>query len=59
MVDSNNMGEYGLYPIIEVKELYQYKLLYLQLIEELDSLKKENEALKLYILDLAKDVVTN
>ena len=59
MVDSNNTGEYGLYPIIEVKELYQYKLLYLQLIEELDSLKKENEALKLYILDLAKDVVTN
>ena len=59
MVDSNNMGEDGLYPIIEVKELYQYKLLYLQLIEELDSLKKENEALKLYILDLAKDVVTN
>ena len=59
MVDSNNMGEYGLYPIIEVKELYQYKLLYLQLIEELDSLKKKNEALKLYILDLAKDVVTN
>lgn len=59
MVDSNNMGEYGLYPIIEVKELYQYKLLYLQLIEELDSLPKENEALKLYILDLAKDVVTN
>ena len=59
MVDSNNMGEYGLYPIIEVKELYQYKLLYLQLIEELESLKKENEALKLYILDLAKDVVTN
>ena len=59
MADSNNMGEYGLYPIIEVKELYQYKLLYLQLIEELDSLKKENEALKLYILDLAKDVVTN
>lgn len=59
MVDSNNMGEYGLYPIIEVKELYQYKLLYLQLIEDLDSLKKENEALKLYILDLAKDVVTN
>ena len=59
MVDSNNMGEYGLYPIIEVKELYQYKLLYLQLIEELDSLKKENEALELYILDLAKDVVTN
>ena len=59
MVDCNNMGEYGLYPIIEVKELYQYKLLYLQLIEELDSLKKENEALKLYILDLAKDVVTN
>lgn len=59
MVDSNNMGEYGLYPIIEVKELYQYKLLYLQLIEELDSLKKENEALRLYILDLAKDVVTN
>ena len=49
MVDSNNMGEYGLYPIIEVKELYQYKLLYLQLIEELDSLKKENEALRLYI----------
>ena len=59
MVDSNNMGEYGLYPIIEVKELYQYKLLYLQLIEDLDSLKKENEAFKLYILDLAKDVVTN
>ena len=59
MADSNNMGEYGLYPIIEVKELYQYKLLYLQLIEELDSLKKENEALRLYILDLAKDVVTN
>ena len=59
MVDSNNMGEYGLYPIIEVKELYQYKMLYLQLIEELDSLKKENEALRLYILDLAKDVVTN
>lgn len=59
MADSNNMGEYGLYPIIEVKELYQYKLLYLQLIEDLDSLKKENEALKLYILDLAKDVVTN
>ena len=59
MVDSNNMSEYGLYPIIEVKELYQYKLLYLQLIEDLDSLKKENEALKLYILDLAKDVVTN
>ena len=59
MVDSNNMGEYGLYPIIEVKELYQYKLLYLQLIEELDSLKKENEALRLYILDIAKDVVTN
>ena len=59
MVDSNNMGEYRLYPIIEVKELYQYKLLYLQLIEELDSLKKENEALRLYILDLAKDVVTN
>ena len=53
------MGEYGLYPIIEVKELYQYKLLYLQLIEDLDSLKKENEALKLYSLDLAKDVVTN
>ena len=53
------MGEYGLYAIIEVKELYQYKLLYLQLIEDLDSLKKENEALKLYILDLAKDVVTN
>ena len=59
MADSNNMGEYGLYLIIEVKELYQYKLLYLQLIEDLDSLKKENEALKLYILDLAKDVVTN
>ena len=59
MADSNNMSEYGLYPIIEVKELYQYKLLYLQLIEELDSLQKENEALKLYILDLAKDVVTN
>ncbi|MFC1395006.1 hypothetical protein NK318_10715 [Acinetobacter junii] len=59
MADSNNMGEYGLYPIIEVKELYQYKLIYLQLIEELDSLPKENEALKLYILDLAKDVVTN
>ncbi|ENV50407.1 hypothetical protein L292_1399 [Acinetobacter junii CIP 107470 = MTCC 11364] len=59
MADSNNMSEYGLYPIIEVKELYQYKLLYLQLIEELDSLPKENEALKLYILDLAKDVVTN
>ncbi|TIE05209.1 hypothetical protein DIZ70_05770 [Acinetobacter junii] len=59
MADSNNMGEYGLYAIIEVKELYQYKLLYLQLIEDLDSLKKENEALKLYILDLAKDVVTN
>ena len=59
MADSNNMGEYGLYPIIEVKELYQNKLLYLQLIEELDSLQKENEALKLYILDLAKDVVTN
>lgn len=59
MADSNNMDEYGLYPIIEVKELYQYKLLYLQLIEELDSLQKENEALKLYILDLAKDVVTN
>ena len=59
MADSNNMGEYGLYPIIEVKELYQYKLLYLQLIEDLDSLKKENDALKLYILDLAKDVVTN
>ena len=59
MADSNNMSEYGLYPIIEVKELYQYKLLYLQLIEDLDSLKKENEALKLYILDLAKDVVTN
>ncbi|MFN3906398.1 MAG: hypothetical protein ACK4KY_09980 [Acinetobacter junii] len=59
MADSNNMGEYGLYPIIEVKELYQYKLIYLQSIEELDSLPKENEALKLYILDLAKDVVTN
>ena len=40
MADYNNMGEYGLYPIIEVKELYQYKLLYLQLIEDLDSLKK-------------------
>ena len=59
MADSNNMSEYGLYPIIEVKELYQYKLLYLQSIEELDSFQKENEALKLYILDLAKDVVTN
>lgn len=48
------MGENGLYPIIEVKELYQYKVLYLQLIEEMKLLKKENEVLKLHILKIVK-----
>ncbi|ENU25329.1 hypothetical protein F993_00106 [Acinetobacter proteolyticus] len=52
MMSFNKLGDFELYPVIEVKELYKYKINYFKLVEELNLLKKENEALKLYIVKI-------
>ncbi|NNP69523.1 hypothetical protein [Acinetobacter sp. Ac_5812] len=52
MINFNKVGDFELYPVIEVKDLYKYKMNYFKLVEELNLLKKENEALKLYIVKI-------